>query len=147
MTPSEYIQNMRARIEALKANRTQEVKRIAEDLSALIKLRIQSDGEDYTGQPFAPYVPSYAKKRQDGGYQTSYVDFTVTGRLMANVQPYVLEETDSKTVVEITARNEEDQLKLRGARGKRGNILTPSNDELQMVADANRERIRKYLGI
>lgn len=145
MDVREYIRIMRGRLEQLKANRSREVLTIAQDLTALIKLRIQSEGEDFQGQPFSPYTADYAKRRRKGGYQTDYVDFTVTGALMADIQPEVIAEDENSTVVEITARDPDDQLKLRGARGKRGNILIASSEELKMVRAAQIERIRKYL--
>lgn len=147
MSIQDFITNYRQRIDNLNRNRTDEVRKIALDLSAQIKLRIQSDGKDFQEQPFSAYTTSYANVRQELGYQVDYKDYTRTGKLMANVQPYVLEEDETKTVIEITARNEDDQLKLRGARRKDGNILLPTESEIELARQANIERIRKYLGI
>lgn len=147
MDVRDFITDFRSRLEALNANRTAELKIIASDLAAQIKLRIQTEGKDFQQQPFSAYTVDYSKRRHEAGYQIDYKDYTRTGKLMANVQPYVIEETETKTVIEVTARDDQDQLKLRGARRKDGNILLPSKDEIALAAAANRERIRKYLGI
>ncbi len=148
MNPSEFIQLYRARLDNLRSNRGEDVLTIAADLTAVVQLRIQSSGEDFQGSQYPGYTPNYAKYgRRALGYQAEYVDFTRTGRMWANIQPYLLNETESSVEVEITARDQDSQDKLRGQVDKRGNILRPSDDELQEVAEANRERIRKRLGI
>lgn len=117
--------------------------KMALDTLALIKLRIQGSGQDFEGAPFADYNPIYAKYgREKKGYQSSFVDFTRQGRMWANIVPQVVEATPMKVVVETGAQDDENRAKLAGQVKKRGNILTPSADEVRMVRDANVQRIQ-----
>lgn len=103
----------------------------ANDLSATVKLRIQETGQDANGLQFSPYTPQYAiKGRKQKGYQAEYVDFTRTGRMMANIQPQVASDTKEKTLIVITARSQSERAKLRGQGRKRGNIIRPSVQEI-----------------
>jgi hypothetical protein len=122
------------------------VKKIAFDLTALIKLRIQGSGENYLNQRFSPYTPDYAKQRQKAGAQTNYVDFTRTGRLWTSVYPDTDENSAVVTVI-ISAHGQDNVNKVKGAEKKRGNILRPSGEELKLAQEANAERVRKYLQI
>lgn len=141
------IAKLRQNIQELEQLRSTEALRIALDATALLKLRIQTSGQNADGNAFPPYIPSYARYRQRKGAQTGYVDFTVTGRLMANIQPRVVQDDENKTVVEIAARDSENNAKLLGAVNKRGNILRLAPDEIRLIADANRERLRKVFDI
>ena len=145
MTPREYISLMRGNLEAMNANRDQEVMIIAFDLTALVKQRVQTSGLDSSEQPFSPYTPEYAKYRAKGGYQVGYVDFTVSGRLWASIRPRVIRSDKYSTTIEVTTRDEHNQDILKGASIKRGNIIYPSLTEIGIAAQANRERIQKYL--
>lgn len=145
MTLSQWIERMEQRIERLFESRTTEGLRIASDMLALIQLRVQSSGQNYQGSQFAPYTTQYAKRRKEAGYQTSYVDFTRTGQLWGNIRPEVIRNSRSETTIEITARTKRNQDILRGARGKRGNILLPSESEIDTVREANRKRVLNIL--
>ena len=145
MNARDFIRNLRARLEALEANRPAETLRITLDLVALVKLRVQTRGQSAAGPLFAPYTPGYARQRAKAGYQVGYVDFTRTGRLWASVRPELVRSEMGRTLIEVTARTSEDRDKLRGARRKRGNILLPNEKEIAIAARGNRERIRKYL--
>lgn len=147
MLARDYIRRIRENLQRLNQQRDQEALKIMLDATAVLKLRIQTTGIDAQGRAFAPYVPGYAKRRQRGGLQTGYVDFTVTGRLWANVQPRVEESGAGHTVVIIGARDEGNKDKLRGAVKKRGNILRLSQAEIALVSDANRERINKLFNV
>lgn len=147
MTARDFSATLRTRIAALNANRAAEVLRITFDLLALVKLRIQTSGENFREAQFPPYTRQYANRRAKAGYQVGYVDFTVSGDLWRNVRPEVIANTDTITEVEVTARDSGNQNKLRGAVEKRGNILLPSQREIALAGEANRERIRKYLTI
>lgn len=129
----------------LTANREADVTRIALDQLALIKLRIQTRGESAAGTPFVPYVPSYSERRKKAGYQVGYVDFTRTGRMWANVGPLVVSSSIFSATVVLTGSEQRTQDIIAGAQKKRGNILQPSRDEIELMRRANRERIRKYL--
>lgn len=147
MDAKDYIAKLRANLQALEEQRQTEVLRIALDATALLKLRIQTTGKNAEGQSFAPYTPGYTKQRQKKGAQTGYFDFTVTGRAMANIQPRVEANETGKTVVVIGARDQDNIDKIRGQFKKRGNILRLSQNEIQMVSDANRERLQKTFEI
>ena len=146
MTPEEFRSRIRARIEELEANRKNDTLRIASDLKALIQLRIQTDGTDAKGQKFSPYTAKYAKYgRREQGYQDRYFDFTRTGRAFANIRPTVIDETDNSVTVEVAGQNTLTKQKLAGQFDKRGNILTPSQTEIDIANESNRQRILKYL--
>lgn len=152
MTPQEFNRQIDDRLQMLRANRPREVLTIAQELKTAVQLRIQTRGEDFTGAAFVGYSRSWAKNRQSRGRQTNYVDFTDTGRLWANIQPAILSNTKDQTIVEVTARNRQDQDKLRGAKSlpkskPRGNILIPNAKEIGSASEANRRRLLKYLDI
>jgi len=112
---------------------------------ALVQDRVQSSGVNYQGSKFAPYTTQYAKSRRKAGYQTNYVDFTRTGQLWGNIAPEVTSNSRTKATITIQARTQRNIDILRGARAKRGNILRPSPDEIEIVREANRKRILNVL--
>lgn len=140
----DFIQQLKKAREEIRQNRPAESLKMALDVLALMKLRIQGKGEDFEGNPFVGYNPIYAKYgRERQGYQSGYVDFTRKGRMWANISPSIIENTVTRTVVETGARDQENQKKLAGQVKKRGNILTPSDSERNMVAAANAARVRR----
>lgn len=141
------IERIRRIKQDLIANREAEALRISLDALALIKLRIQTKGEAYTGSPFPPYVPGYAKERKASGYQVGYVDFTRTGRMWANVQPEVERSSAFSATVVVRGQSDYSREIIAGAARKRGNILQPSRDEIEFVRQANRQRILKAFGL
>jgi len=146
MTGRAFIAEWRQRLDNLNKQREAEALIIGTQLATLIKLRIQETGRNADGAAFAPYVPSYAKRRAKLGFQTQYVDFTRSGRLMANIRAYVANSNDTSTTIHITAREDDNQLKLLGALRKRGNILRPNDAEQNTAQLLNADRLRKYLG-
>ena len=147
MTSEEFIARLEQTRQNLINQRPQEVLIMSFDLLALIKSRIQARGEDYKGGQFAPYTLGYKKTRDKGGYQTGYVDLTVSGRMWANTRPEITDNSDDSTSVEIKGGNNLTQAKLSGQFSKRGNVLTPSKGELILVQQVNYERLRKALAI
>ena len=143
------IQRAIQRIQQIKAdliaNREADVLRIALDQLALTKLRIQTRGQAYTGAPFPPYVPAYARERKKAGYQIGYVDFTRTGRLWAGIVPVIVASNVFSATVEVRPSDKRGEDILKGAEKKRGNIVRPSAAEIELTRKANRERIKKYL--
>ncbi len=139
------------RIREIKQNliddREAEVLRIAFDQLALTKLRIQTKGQDFNEQQFAPYTEAYKKNRQAGGYQIGYVDFTRTGRLWANVQPRIVASDVFSATVQIEGQEQRSKDIIRGAEKKRGNILQPSKAEIELTRQANNRRVLKAFGI
>lgn len=131
----------------LNANREARAMRIGFDLAALIKLRIQTKGQDSDEQQFAPYVPAYAKERKASGYQIAIVDFTRTGRLWANVQPQVESVTATSVTVIIGGMSDYSKDIIKGAKRKRGNITQPTKGEIELARQANIEAVRKEFQI
>lgn len=146
MTAAQTAAKIRQNLADLRANRERELQIIGADLSTLIKLRIQGSGENYLNTKFSPYTPGYAKQRAKKGFQTSYVDFTRTGRLFASVYPD-LKGNGSIVEVVISAHGQDNIDKVEGALKKRGNILRPSQEELDLAEQANNARVAKYLQI
>ena len=145
MTAPDFIRTWQRKLDALNANRPRETFIIAQELKTAVQLRIQTSGRDYTLTPFVPYVPTYAERRKSKGRQTAHVDFTDTGRLWNNIQPEIVENTPTKTVIVTTARSNDNKNKLRGALRKRGNITLPSKRDLDLAQKANEARLQKYL--
>ena len=150
MEANEFIRLTKDQLRQLEQNRPAECLRIALDLLALVRLRIQTTGTDYTGKRFAPYDPSYAVYgRQARGYQSNFVDFTRTGQLWASIRPEIIEATPERVVVEIKSRTSDKQQILdsqagRPRRDPRGNILIPSEGERAQLNAWNTARIAKY---
>jgi hypothetical protein len=136
------------RIRQIKAditnNREADALRIAFDLSALIKLRIQTSGQNADGSAFAPYVPPYAKSRAKAGYQVGFVDYTRTGRMFAAVRPRVESSNVFSATVVIEGGDQRSKDIIAGAVKKRGNILRASAEEIALAKQANRERVQSY---
>lgn len=145
MTSEEFVIYTRQQLALLNANRPSETLKLALDLKALIQLRIQTSGRSASGSRFVPYTPAYSLTRQKKGRQTAYVDFTDTGRMWNNIRPQVINSDETTTIIVVQASNAGDQAKLSGQAKKRGNILTPSQDEINIAVQANNERVRKYL--
>lgn len=127
------------------ANREADATLIALDQAALIKLRIQTRGEGPDGKPFLPYVPAYSERRKRAGYQVGYVDFTRTGRMWANIRPVVISSSVFSATVVLSGSEQRTQDIIAGAQKKRGNILQPTRQEIEITRAANRERILKRL--
>lgn len=150
MKARQWIEQQRRKLAEMTANREREALLIINDLNALVKLRVQGSGQDYENKPFSPYSKKYARTRVKAGFQTAYVDFTRTGRLWANVNPVVIAANETSVTIEISARDSENVDKLKGAlihpKGNpRGQIIRPSKEEIELIADLNKKRIEKYI--
>lgn len=127
------------------SNREADLLRIAFDLSALIKLRIQTTGHNAQNEPFLPYTPFSKRLRKAAGYQIGYVDFTQTGQLWASVRPRTLSNTEEATTVVIESSNQRGKDILVKQEVKRGNILLASAQEQNFAQVANAARISRRL--
>lgn len=150
MTAREYVAAQNAKLREMVASRARETLAITFDLYQQGRFRINTRGQDYTGQQFYPYSPGWAKDRKKRGRQVAFVDFNDSGRLEASVRPKVLSATPVSNVIELSASGADNNAKLLGALNTpkakpRGNILIPSAQEIANAADANRRRIEKYL--
>ncbi len=144
MTPREAADDYARRFAEMSANRDRDALNIALEVKALVQLRIQTTGQNFDEVLFSPYTPAYSRHRQKAGYQTDIVDFTRSGNLWANIRPEVVESTEVKSVVEITARDDRNQVKLQGAVKKRGNILLVSQSEADLISQLNQQRVQRY---
>jgi len=127
------------------ANRETDALRIGFDLLALVKLRIQTSGENSQNQKFAPYTPFTKRDRASKGYQIGFVDYTQTGRFWANIRPRIESSSIVEAVVIIGPTDAYGREVLTSAEPKRGNLLLASNDEIELVKQVNIERVKKYL--
>lgn len=128
-------------------NREKDLLTIANDVLALTKLRIQTRGENKDNTPFPEYTDRYKRVRQRYGAQIQRVDFTVTGRLWANVIAKVQSRNETQSVVRVAAQSTDNQVKIDGAFAKRGNILEPSKDELDLAIRLNTERVLSKINL
>ena len=132
MTIGEYLTRFQASLRRLEQTKTKRALGVALDTLALTKRRVQGSGLNSEGAFFAPYSTLYAAQRIKDGYQSNYVDFTRTGRLWNSINPFVYRDEQYRTVIVVRPRDNENQDKLnkQAALKNRGNILTPSSDEL-----------------
>jgi hypothetical protein len=137
------------RIRKIKAdiinNREADALRIGFDMTALIKFRIQTRGENADGAQFVPYTPLSKSLRAAKGYQIGYVDFTQTGRLWANIAPRIESSSVFSATVVIEGSEQRSKDLVQKFAPKRGNILKASPSEIELARKANRSRIEKYL--
>lgn len=137
------------RIRKIKAdiinNREADALRIGLDLTALIKYRIQTRGQNADGAEFLPYTPFSKRMRAAQGYQIGFVDFTQTGRLWANIAPRIESSSVFSATVVIEGSEQRSKDLVQKFAPKRGNILKASKEEIALAENANRERIKKYI--
>lgn len=129
------------------ATQGQDMLAAAFDLSALIKLRIQTTGQNYQGGQLPYYTPFTVKDRKRKGYQVGYVDYTQTGQLMASIGPRPISAENGIGKVVIESRNERGKGILESAVPKRGNLLQASADELKTVEEMYSQRRLSRLAI
>jgi hypothetical protein len=150
MDAATFVLRQRALLASMEANAARECLIIANDLLAVTRLRVNTQGLDSDGTQFAPYSPGWARDRKTRGRQVAFVDFSDTGALWGAVAAKVEAQSPGSVTVVITARDALSQTKLRGALNTpgsrpRGNILVPTDDEIDMAAEANRQRIAAYI--
>lgn len=144
-TISEYRRNLQNAIRQLDKERKRNCQLISLDALALVKRRVINRGQTASGGRFRPYSPDYKKVRQAAGRPTTYKNFSFTGDMWKDVQPIVLAENDSSITIGYDARKVEERLKLQSNISREGNILALSDDEEELISDANRERVLKTL--
>lgn len=115
MTSEELVNGLRAFLDRMSG---QELERrllsTASDLKDSVRDRVQNSGLNRRNQPFAPYTPPYAKKRQKDGLQVRKVDYTRSGRLWASITPTVVSNDGETIIIEIGPRGRENEVKLLG---------------------------------
>ena len=146
LSAEEYKQAIALAIADINAAREAETLRIMFDLRAAVVERLTTSGTDHRGVFFPAYTPSYAKYgREKLGYQSRYVDFTRQGRMLGSLAPTPIAKAAETIEYELRPRDRENQEKLNGQYAKRGNILTPSEEEIGWAREANQRRINKIL--
>lgn len=126
-------------------NREKDGLRIAFDVLALVKLRVQTSGVNSEGQSFAPYTPFTKRERTKGGYQVGFVDYTQTGRFWASIRPRVEDSSPFAVTIAIGPTDAYGREILDDAEPKRGNLLLASKEEIEIARKFNFERISNYL--
>lgn len=139
------IQQIRQLKSDLLRTQAQRVLAIAFDVSALIKLRIQTRGENSQNEKLPYYTPFTVRSRKAQGYQVGYVDYTQTGQLWASVGPRLISEGDGKISVVIESRNQRGKDILIKAVPKRGNLLLASEEELKIAQEAYTRSLENLL--
>ena len=147
MTAAQTAAKIRQNLADLRANRERELLIIGNDISALIKIRVQGSGENYLNTKLSPYSKDYAKKRLIAGFQIINKDYTRTGRFWASVYAEIDKDGNTIFTIIITAHGQDNIDKAIGAQKKDGNILRPSQEELDLAEEANNLRVQKYLQI
>ena len=137
------------RIQQIKSDllrtQSQRLLAIAFDVSALIKLRIQTTGENSQNQKLPYYTPFTVKSRKAKGYQVGYVDYTQTGQLWASVGPRLISEGGGLCKVVIESRNQRGKDILTKAESKWGNLLLASDEELKIAQESYTRGIENVL--
>lgn len=139
------IQQIRQLKSDLLRTQAQRVLAIAFDVSALIKLRIQTTGENSQNQKLPYYTPFTVKSRKAKGYQVGYVDYTQTGQLWASVGPRLISDGGGLCKVVIESRNQRGKDILTKAEPKRGNLLLASDEELKIAQESYTRGIENVL--
>lgn len=140
-----FIQRLQAAVNELRETRRKDSLRIAADATALTKIRVQSTGSDYQGNPFTPYTTPYTKQKAADGFQVANPDFTATGEAFNNIEQVVIEDTDTRITVEVRGKSDLTRNKMRGWAKKRPPVLRPSKSEIAFVVDSHIKRLKKVL--
>lgn len=141
-----YLADFTRRNEELKRTLAEDALKAGLDAAALIKSRVQQDGQDSDNQAYEAYTPDYSRSRAKAGYQVAQVDFTRTGKMWASFRPAIVSETDTSVSVELGFGNAEDQTKANGQTRKRGNIAAISAEEEQIILNGFvQRRVNKLL--
>lgn len=169
----QYKQRILEFIKELSKTRRDDTLLISKELLALIRLRVQNKGEKFNGSLFGRYsqavVPnwyfdkrhnstgaknrlkkkgyfvSYVDFRQANNLQTNYVDLTVSGKMWREAGAVVRSDTESRTVIQIGGTTNYSDRVIDYNSQRYGNILLPSDKEIDMVEKANFERVLKRL--
>lgn len=90
--------------------------------------------------------PSYKDFRNSYGLPTDTRRTNFDGNMWADIGVEVTEHSYFKTVVEIKAKSKKEQRKVEWNNKSAGqNILEPNKSELEMLKEANRNRLRRII--
>jgi len=130
----------------------------ASDCLALVQERIQNKGTSASGSALKRYTAAYEKfKRNPGAYKrgkdlglassryTGKTDYTLTGRMWADIRPLRVEGDGKNIRVIIGAQKTENRNKLESLAKRDGvNPLLPAEDEQEIALGNIKERVLSY---
>lgn len=140
MTIDAHIGSLRSALAELAKTQVEDCLLTTLDMIAFVKLRLAEGGGNSGGGQFSDYSPIYSKRRQEKGLQVGYKDFNVTGQLYASIQPEIRAAELGKVEVDIIPMGADNQAKVAGQIKRDGNILEPSQNEIQDATKAHEER-------
>lgn len=117
---------------------------------AVIEQRILEKGKDAEGQAWRDYKESYKEYKKSKRKYVGYVNFKLTGRMLANIGIIDRKVNGSKVEIFVSARNAEERRKLEANSASRGNLLSMSKQEQRVLRNEFKKRIltrvKKTLG-
>lgn len=156
-------------VDEIEGNREEESVVIAGDVMAQIRNRVQERKVDADGSPFGQYsqalVPqwffygksnnqtaeadlragdwfvSYAEFRDLNGLSSDDIDFTFSGDLFKTTGVVTVENENDSTTVVLGGQNARSEQILEWQEPRYGNIIEPSEQEIEFAFDAHRERV------
>ncbi len=140
MSIDEHMAKLRAGLADLARTQVQDALLTTQDMIGFVKLRLAEGGGNARGSQFTDYSPIYSKKRAEKGLQTGFKDFNVTGRLYASILPEVKATQFGEVHVDIVPRGADNQAKVAGQLKHDGNILEPSQTEINDATQAHQSR-------
>ena len=140
MSIDEHMAKLRAGLADLARTQVQDALLTTQDMIGFVKLRLAEGGGNARGSQFTDYSPIYSKKRAEKGLQTGFKDFNVTGRLYASILPEVKATQLGEVHVDIVPRGADNQAKVAGQLKHDGNILEPSQTEINDATQAHQSR-------
>lgn len=125
----EFNRNFKRLIQEMAEQQATDALQVSFDLAAQVKLRIQESGQDASGVAFATYTSPYERVRTDRGRQIEHFDFLFTGEAWRSFTPQVIAQRFGEVEVEIAFRGK-NRAKAEGQYKKRGNFVTPTQEEI-----------------
>jgi hypothetical protein len=93
-------------------------------------------------------VSSYENWRKHNGLPVDRRTHVFTGDMLKSLRPEIIEDSRTKTVVEIKSRKKDLQDRLNWNSSRMGvSLLLPTSDEADFVEQLNNDRFRKILEI
>lgn len=114
---------------------------IAEETVALIRLRVQNEKVNAQGDSFGSYSVEYELFRIENNQPVDAKNFTFTGDMWRDTGITSVETTGFTTTVMIGGQTQEAADKLFFNTERDGEILEASEDEIEFIVEAHRERI------
>lgn len=115
----------------------------ANEAQMMIKERIQERGIDANGARYKDYTEAYKKRKQKAGKYRGFTDFSFTTRMWQNVQLVSSTSEAGEDVgrATISAKSEENRVKLQANTERFGGILELSEGEIDTLRQSYKDRI------